>query len=150
MKFDITNIDPKRLHDALVEFNTGKCDLSVLLQYDRLIEKIDKSSNIFNLYKGIGEDNTRLWIWKKDNGQILADSEHYDARNGKYTFLDAMLSKFTMDEILIIQKEYSYQFKSDNHRPQERMDYLVNLLKTAVEKENEMGTYWALSAFTYK
>ena len=153
MKFDITKIDKKKLLRALYEYSYPiEQELDTLSDLEceyGLVEfkemKGNGSARIFDCHNGRA---MKLVFDKTNNGRITVDASRYDACNGKYKFLEAMLNTFKRNKILIIRKTYSpYIMK-------ELPEYLVKskeedakfslLLKSCVKGEDEFGKHWIL------
>lgn len=165
MEFDITNLDKRLLIQALFAHSAPRgfgieeykfrdkvgdnvdaltdeeCDIILLELNDKELGSI----RLLDYPKG---KPMKLDLYKKNNGRILASTEGYDYRNGKYRYFEALLNIFSMDEILITKKGYSaYSMSSlpeDLIRPKEQETIFKNLLKNMVQKENEFGKYWVI------
>jgi hypothetical protein len=81
-------------------------------------------------------------------GRIIADSCHYDSRNGKYRFLEAMLEYFPVDEIIITKKGYRRftMLNLPKHlvRPKEESNFFAKLIKNTIQNKNEYGKFWEI------
>ena len=85
----------------------------------------------------------KIDLYKQKNGRVIAYSDAYDARNGKYRYLEALLDIFSLDEILIIKKGYRHYTLSDlpKHliRTKEQEAVFKELLKNTNQIEDEYG-----------
>ena len=84
--------------------------------------------------------------------RLLAYSSSFDTRNGRYRFLEALLSSFGNEEIIIKEKGYSGHFndaEKGGHvpdvRPQSETKLLRQLLRSALKVSDIKGTYWKLN-----
>ncbi len=89
------------------------------------------------------------------NGNILVDSNGYDSANGRYRFLEALLSVFDFDEIIITKKGYpTYLNETINENtsiPIEEVALLKNIIKHTI-RYTDKGIYWKIDtrAVDYK
>ncbi len=123
MRFDITDLDKKRLVQAFLNFSTPT-GMGAIEYVVRAINKDNPNTipdwelenalaefnqndrtgsfRIFDYYKG---HPLKLIFYRKKNGQVIIDTLPYDIRNGRFFSLLAMLSEFAVNEVKIIQKK---------------------------------------------
>lgn len=175
MEFDITNIDKRLLVQTLFAHSAplglGQAEYSVRKKWGENVDGLtdeecnemlrdfnnsyahSESFHIADYHKG---KPMKINFYRNKNGRIIVDSGSYDSRNGKYRFLESMLNIFSLDEILITKKGYRHFIMTDlpEHliRPKEQEAIFKNLLKNIIQKENELGKYWAFdeSNVSYK
>ena len=165
MEFDITDINKKKLIRTLLvhsvpiglgqaendfrksfgEVNDGISDEEceyLLAEYNYNSER-DSLFGILDYHKG---KPMKLNFYRKRNGRVVTSTDSYDARNGKYRFLEAMLNAFHLDEIKITKKGYQQfimtDLASDLERTKEQARMFRDLLKNMTEKREYFGKYW--------
>ncbi len=164
MVFDITNLDKELLIRSLFVYaeplGLGKNEYysrfiyenaNILndKEYERILWEFDNldygNSRLLDYYKG---KPMKLDLTKKKNGRILASTEGYDIRNGKYRFFEVLLNMFLMEDIFITRKGYSpYIFNNppeNIRRNKEEENTYKNILNNVIQKENEYGKYWVI------
>ena len=165
MVFDITNIDKKLLirtlfaHSAPIGFGQAEymvrksrgeiVDGITDQECEHLLYEFNHSSErtagfgILDYHKG---KPMKLNFFRKQNGRVIVSSDSYDARNGRYRFLEAMLNTFHLDEIKINKKGYRQfvmtDLPSDLERTKEQKKMFRDLLKNMTEKREYFGKYW--------
>jgi hypothetical protein len=93
----------------------------------------------------------KLIFVKKNSGRILVSSADYDARNGKYRFLEALINTFVAEDILITRKGYKnstlYDLKAHPQLERSKEDeaYFRDMIKNTIQKENQYGKYWVIN-----
>lgn len=165
MEFDVTNLDKNLLLKALfahsAPLNLAKAEFFLRKEGKENVDGLTDeecemilfefhhldigSIRILDYYKG---KPMKLVFNKNKNGRVLVDSCHYDAHNGKYRFLEAMLETFLLDEIQITKKGYRKNIITDipDHltRSQEQETMFKNIIKNTVQKVDENGKYWSI------
>lgn len=165
MEFDITDIDKKLLIRTLFAHSAplglGKAEYDVRKSRGQVVDGIGDEEcgyllseynssyerpagfSILDYHKG---KPMKLNFFRKTNGKVVVDSDSYDARNGKYRFLEAMLNTFLIDEIKITKKGYRQftmvDLPSHLERPKEQNKMFKDLLKNTEQKKNEYGKFW--------
>jgi len=170
MKFDITNIDKKKLlktlfsHSFPTNHGVGKVEYlvrkdrgenvdsltdeeceDILFNFNTYSDILPQSFRILDYYKG---KPIKIVFDKQKNGRILVDSCGYDSRNGKYMFLVAMLNEFPKEEIFIVRKKYLpytlSEIKDMDYLSKEEEAYFKNIIASSTKKQNSFGSYWQL------
>jgi hypothetical protein len=165
MKFDITNIDKKRLLKALysssravglgiVEFKVKKMqgkpvDSLSDLECDNLFLEFESSlkGGDFYIADYLNGRPLKIRFRKSSKGKVTVCADSYDSVNGIYSFLDIMLKNFPINDILLTKK-WSSSFVSkpskDDTCVRKRYNVFVYMLKNAVEQHNNNGRYWQI------
>jgi len=165
MEFEITRLDKKLLIQTLFSHSAplgfGELEYDHRKKWGENVDGLTDDECEFILYKfnQLDAGNIRLLDYykgkpmklnfdKKASGRVLADSDGYDTRNGKYRFFEALLDIFFLDEILITKKGFRQFFIIDLQeqlkRPKEQEAIFKNILKNTIKKENEYGKYWEI------
>lgn len=165
MEFDITNIDKRLLVQTLFAHSApiGLGEAEYKVRKDRgenvdgltdeecnfMLYEFNNSHSLSESYKIADYHNgkpMKLNFYRNKNGRVIVDSGSYDARNGKYRFLEAMLNIFSMDEIQITKKGYRHYIMTDLPdylvRPKAQDEMFKELIKNTIQKENQFGKYW--------
>ncbi len=123
---NVDGLTEEECHILLAEFNEST--------------ELPESFRIADYHKG---KPLKIDLYKQKNGRVIAYSDAYDARNGKYRYLEALLDIFSLDEILIIKKGYRHYTLSDlpKHliRTKEQEAVFKELLKNTNQIEDEYG-----------
>lgn len=163
MKFDITNIDKVKLLKALygytdptvgvggAEFITRKArgenvselsDLECAIALSEFNESTASDSfKIFDYHNG---KPMKVVFYRSTSGRVLVSSNHYDERNGKYRFLEAMISCFPKKDILIVDKSTPRSVDKNDNSSKERKNHFRSFLHNAKKESNEFGFYWKI------
>ena len=87
----------------------------------------------------------KLHFAHKKNGDIWVCSDSYDSRSGRYRFLEALLSVFSVDEIVIVKKGYpqhlTEMIANCTKREKEETSLLKNMLSQTIKEQNG-GSQW--------
>jgi hypothetical protein len=171
MEFDITHIDRKILVRALLvyaepvgygafEYENRKakkqnidgltdkeCE-DILFDYENM--EIGHK-RVLDYYRG---KPLKIDFYKKENGQMFANSNAYDERNGKYRFFEALLDFIIIDEIKILRKNYGENdiIGQPEHiyRPNEIIKELKKIIDNCEVHQDEFGKYWSTNpSFKY-
>ena len=165
MKFDITNIDKVKLLQTLyayadptvgiggAEYITRKANgenVEVLTKDDCNIAMHDFCSNpkksgcyqIFDYYNG---KPLKIVFDRLPSGRVVISANSYDERNGKYRFLEAMISTFASEDIMIIDKTTPTYVDDNDNSTKERINHFKTLLKSSVRDRNQYGYYWRIA-----
>lgn len=166
MEFDITEIDKKLLIRALFAYSApvgiGVAEYAIRKARKENVDGLsDEDCNeILFDFNQIEKGNMRvldylkgkpmkLDLIKKTNGRILTNSAAYDARNGRFRFLEAMLDTFSADEIMIVKKgypEFNFSGQAENlKRPKANEKMFRAVIKNTIKKESKYGKYWAIN-----
>jgi hypothetical protein len=131
----------KRLGDNVYGVTDDECEI-ILAEFNDLDKGYVK---LLDYHKG---KPMKLFFEKKVNGRVLASSNGYDSRNGKYRFFEAVLNVFLLDEILITKKGYKQftlaDLSEDQILPKEKEDMFKSILKNTIKMENDYGKYLAI------
>ena len=164
MEFDITNIDKVKLLKALyayadpsiggvasAEFFTREArgeNVSELSDLDCAIalsefneSSIRESFRIFDYHNG---KPMKVVFYRLSTGRVLVSSNHYDERNGKYRFLEAMLSAFPKKDIQIVDKSTPRTVDKNDNSSKERKNHFRSILQNTTKERNEFGYYWKI------
>lgn len=171
MEFDITHIDRKILVRALLvyaepvgygafEYENRKAKKQ---NVDGLTDK--ECEDILYEYENMGIGHKRVLdyyrgqplkidFYKKENGQMFANSNAYDERNGKYRFFEALLDFIIIDEIKILRKNYGENdiIGQPEHiyRPNKIIKELKKIIDNCEVHQDEFGKYWSINpSFKY-
>jgi len=165
MEFDITEIDKKLLIRTLFAHSApiglGQAEYDVRKSFGETVDGISdeeceyllyeynhnsKRESVFGILDYHKGKPMKLNFFRKRNGRIITSSDSYDARNGRYRFLEAMLNTFHLDEIKITKKGYRQfvmtDLPSDLERTKEQNKTFKDLLKNMTEKREYFGKYW--------
>lgn len=175
MEFDITHIDKNLLLKALfahagptrlglTEYNIRKMwgenvdgltdeECANMLEGFNRSKVLSEMFRIVNYHKG---KEMKISFYRNRHGRVVVDAAGYDAKNGKHRFLEAMLSTFAMDEILITKKLYhGFTTKDVSEyivRAKAQEAVFKDLLKNTILRKDGFVTYWAIdeskSAYT--
>lgn len=97
---------------------------------------------IVDYYKGMP---IKLDLHKKSNGQIVAASFGYDVSHGEFAYLKVLLTYFHIDDIIILDKFHSTQFKGDDSlKDSAEVIELNAFIEDAVSTPYKYGSYWKL------
>lgn len=166
MEFDITTIDKTLLVKALIAHSSplrlGKAEYDTREKLGELVDTITdeecelalmefnysndqpRGFRIFDYYKG---QPIKLVFYRNRNARVLVSSDYYDARNGKYRFLEAMLNTFSLEEIKITKKGYRPLIFTDlpEHlvRPKTQENEFKLMLKNTLSTRYHLGRYWS-------
>lgn len=164
MEFDITKLDKRLLIQSLFAHSSplrmGKTEYDFRKKMgdnvygipdeecDLILEAFNDSEiggfRVYDYHKG---KPMKLVFYKNRNGRILVDSSSYDARNGKYRFLESMLNIFSLDEIYLTKKGYPHFVMDElpEHLVRSTKDEEVfkTLIKNTIPQRNEFGKYWS-------
>ena len=83
----------------------------------------------------------------QENGDIWVSSNAYDISHGRFRFLEALLSVFDLEEIIITDKDYPHGLDELLDTNTKREDCETQVLKNIIEQTIEhFGniTYWTL------
>lgn len=165
MEFDITHLDKKLLIQTLFAHSApiglGEAQYKVLkLRGDNVDGLTDEECELMLLEFNHSEGGyahvadyckgkpMKLDFYKKKNGRVVADSDGYDSRNGKYRFLEALLNIFFIDEVLITKKGYRpYIFEGiglEMTRSDEDTKKIKEIIKNTVRQEEGDVKYWRI------
>ncbi len=167
MEFDITHLDRKILIRALfaysspvgfgiAEYQTRKLrneNVDGLSDFEcaEILSEFEQMESgykrVLDYHKG---KPMKLDFVKNSNGQIKVGTSAYDARNGKYRFLEAMLDTFLEEEIIITKKgygEFAFSAQSKHlNRPKSDLKMFKSILKNCIPNKNENGRFWKIDS----
>jgi len=167
MEFDITHLDRKILIRALfaysspvgigiAEYQTRKLRNENVdgLSDSECVEILFKFEQMESGYKRVLDYHKgkpmKLDFVKNLNGQIKVGTSAYDARNGKYRFLEAMLDTFLEEEIIITKKgygEFVFSVQPEHlNRPKPDLQMFKNILKNCIPNKSENGRFWKIDS----
>lgn len=163
MEFDITNTDKVKLLKALydyadpyigvggAEFITREArgenvselsDLECAIALSEFNESTGSGGfRIFDYHNG---KPMKVIFYRSSTGRVLVSSNHYDERNGKYRFLEAMMSCFLKKDILIVDKSTPRSVDKNDNSSKERKNHFRSILHNAKKERNEFGFYWKI------
>lgn len=163
MRFDITNIDKVKLLKALyayadstigiggVEFITRKAkgenvsELSDLECAIALSEfNVSTTSGNYRIFDYHNGKPMKVVFDKMNSGRVLVSANSYDERNGKYRFLEAMLSTFPKKDIQIVDKSTPRTVDKNDNSSKERKNHFRSILQNTTKERNEYGYYWKI------
>lgn len=164
MEFDITEIDKKLLIRTLFAHSApvglGQAEYIVRKSHGEVVDGISDEEceyllnefnhsserpagfGILDYHKG---KPMKLIFFRKQNGRVIVSSDSYDARNGRFRFLEAMLNIFHLDEIKITKKGYRQfvmtNLPSDLVRPKEQKKNVSGIIKKYDRKKR---VFWKI------
>lgn len=163
MEFDITNTDKVKLLKALydyadptigvggAEFITRKVrgenvsklsDLECAIALSDFKESTD--SGCFRIFDYHNGKPMKVVFYRLSTGRVLVSSNNYDERNGKYRFLEAMMSCFPKKDILIVDKSTPRSVDKNDNSSKEKKNHFRSILHNAKKERNEFGFYWKI------
>ena len=163
MEFDITNIDKAKLLKALYDY----ADPTFGVGYAEYITRKDRGENVselsdlecaialsdfnestvsgsFRIFDYHNGKPMKVIFYRLSNGRVLVSSNHYDERNGKYRFLEAMINHFPKKDILIVDKSTPRSVDKNDNSSKERKNHFRSILQNTTKERNEFGYYWKI------
>jgi hypothetical protein len=167
MRFDVSKIDKNLLLQTLYAhaepIGLGRVEFLVksakginveglsYAQCEEIWAKKTKSSDVLHVDYLNGKP-IKLILFPKSHGRLLCCSESYDARNGRFRFLEALLNTFDQDEIIVVKKEIGAEVRFEEQkgaipkRSKEDLVFFNDIVKSMIKSKENNLIKWTIDA----